>query len=182
MQSTLLRLAQYGDGARAPARFNIQSCGTHKMFDRLVVWTLKRRERRAPLAPLLCHSILRGSLDGWRVQQRRTGVAPVSILTSVGSDRFRPEPIKSRAELAWFRGGRNKFRRELVRFQRAQTKFPPELGATPLGKRPTSPRKLRKCPVSSFILLPSSFPPQRRRRGIFVEPRTKKNPSPGGAA
>jgi hypothetical protein len=33
---------------------------------------------------------------------------------------------------------------------------------------------------SSFCL--HNSPPKRRRRGMFVAPRTKKNPSPGGAA
>ena len=58
----LLRLVQYGDGARASARFNFQFHEAHKTCGPLAVWKLKRRERRAPLAPKLCHSILRASI------------------------------------------------------------------------------------------------------------------------
>ncbi len=72
-QGRLLRLVQYGDGARASARFNAQSCGVHKTPSPLAVWTLKRRERRAPLAPLACHSVSRGSIICQHRPQPRWG-------------------------------------------------------------------------------------------------------------
>ena len=72
-QGRLLRLVQYGDGARASARFNAQSCGAHKTPSPLAVWTLKRRERRAPLAPLPCHSVSGGSITCQHRPQPRWG-------------------------------------------------------------------------------------------------------------
>src|SRR5450756_371116 len=62
VQSYLLRLAQYGDGARALARFNAQSCMARKTPSALVYRTLKRRKRRAPLALPPCHRIVRASI------------------------------------------------------------------------------------------------------------------------
>ena len=47
----LLRLVQYGDGARALARFIVQITETQRMPSQFVVCELKRRERRAPLRP-----------------------------------------------------------------------------------------------------------------------------------
>jgi hypothetical protein len=44
-----LRLAQYGDGARALARFDVQKHKAHKMPNPVELGTLKRRERRAPI-------------------------------------------------------------------------------------------------------------------------------------
>ena len=60
----LSRLAQYGDGARALARFNAQSCGARKTPRPLVFWTVKRSRvrNRAPLAPPPCHYIVRASI------------------------------------------------------------------------------------------------------------------------
>jgi hypothetical protein len=57
--SVLLRLAQSGDGARALARFNSQFHEAHKIRSPLAAWTLKRRERRAPLTLIPGHPILR---------------------------------------------------------------------------------------------------------------------------
>ena len=61
-ENVLLRLVQYGDGARASARFNVQGCGAHKTSRPFADWTLKRRERRAPLAPLSGRAFLRASM------------------------------------------------------------------------------------------------------------------------
>jgi len=58
----LLRLAQYGDGARALARFNVQSCSARKTPSPLADRTLKRRKHRAPLALPPCHCIVRASI------------------------------------------------------------------------------------------------------------------------
>jgi hypothetical protein len=55
----LLRLAACDDGARALARFNVQKHQAHTTHGPLAVWTLKRRERRAPLATLPRHAIAR---------------------------------------------------------------------------------------------------------------------------
>ena len=46
-----LRLAQYGDGARASARFNVQNPAAQETTGLLELRELKRRERRAPLRP-----------------------------------------------------------------------------------------------------------------------------------
>src|ERR1700733_7950354 len=48
LTSFLLSFAQWGDGARASARFNIASHATCKTPRALAFITLKRRERRAP--------------------------------------------------------------------------------------------------------------------------------------
>ena len=59
----LLRLAQYGDGARASARFTGQKDEAHETIGPLTEGTLKRRERRAPVAPSARHSITRASIS-----------------------------------------------------------------------------------------------------------------------
>ena len=96
-QGRLLRLGQYGDGARASARFNAQSCGAHKTPSPLAVWTLKRRERRAPLAPLPCHSVSGGSITCQHRPQPRWGCdSPAAVsqgsscLATLG---FEPESL-----------------------------------------------------------------------------------------
>jgi hypothetical protein len=58
----LLSFARLGDGARASARFNVASHAARKTPGPLAVGTLKRRERRAPLTPASCHSMLRLSM------------------------------------------------------------------------------------------------------------------------
>ena len=57
----LLRRVQLSDGARASARFNVHYGATQEMPGPLPFRALKRRERRAPFAPYVCHSILRFS-------------------------------------------------------------------------------------------------------------------------
>jgi hypothetical protein len=61
----LLRLAQYGDGARASARFNIQKHEARDLPSLLEVCTLKRRKRCAPVplnAAVLLFVLAGGSL------------------------------------------------------------------------------------------------------------------------
>ena len=53
---------QIFDGARALARFNSQFRKPQKTNGPLAIWTMKRRERRAPLVPLPCHSVARASI------------------------------------------------------------------------------------------------------------------------
>src|ERR1035437_6792162 len=65
------------------------------------------------------------------------------------------EPVKFRAALDKFQHSRIKFQAELGLSQPELDRFPLELGATRLGKRPIQPRNTRKPP--RFILLP--FPP-----------------------
>ena len=73
-------------------------------------------------------------------------------------------PSSTQVEPVKFQGERSKFQAELGSSQPELDRFPLELGATRLGKRPSQPRNTRK--PSRFILLP--FPPQRQRRGIVV--------------
>src|ERR1017187_1950587 len=78
---SLLRLAQYGDGARASARFIVQSCEAYKAIGPLAVWTLKRRERRAPPATLSGRPIARASL----VHRVKWLAAIISAMRGCGS-------------------------------------------------------------------------------------------------
>jgi hypothetical protein len=50
-------LAQYGDGARASARFNVQKHEALKMASPLEGHTLKQRERRFLALLNLCHPV-----------------------------------------------------------------------------------------------------------------------------
>jgi hypothetical protein len=53
---------QLCDGARASARFNVHGDAAQKLPGPLSIRALKRRERRAPLAPNVGHPILRCSI------------------------------------------------------------------------------------------------------------------------
>jgi hypothetical protein len=57
-----LSFAQLADGARASARFNVTSHAARKMPGPLAFSTLKRRERRAPLALAVGHPVSRSSI------------------------------------------------------------------------------------------------------------------------
>jgi hypothetical protein len=60
----LFRLAQYGDRARHSRRFNDQKQELLEKPTPLAFFTLKRRERRAPIALNSCHPVLRVSIGG----------------------------------------------------------------------------------------------------------------------
>src|ERR1019366_7684713 len=66
----LLRLVQYGDGARRSRRFNVHKQAARKMPSPLALFMLKRRERRAPLTPESCHPILRTSITRIQMDSR----------------------------------------------------------------------------------------------------------------
>src|ERR1035437_2954978 len=95
--------------------------------------------------------------------------------TQVEPDKFQGERIKFRAALGKFQrsrikfqGERSKFRPALDKFQRSRIKFqaelgssqpelyrfPLELGATRLGKRPSQPRNMRKPPRVVLLFSP----------------------------
>ena len=62
MKKLFLRRAQSQHGARASARFTIHSTKAHELRGVLELHTSKRRERRAPLAPFVCHTISKASI------------------------------------------------------------------------------------------------------------------------
>ena len=57
-----LRLVQWSDGARASVRFSVHYEAMLERCEPTFLRVLKRRERRAPLAANVCHSILRVSI------------------------------------------------------------------------------------------------------------------------
>ena len=54
----LLRFGQYGDGARVSTRFNVEKYEALKTPSPLGLFTLRPRERRAPLTLGRCHPVL----------------------------------------------------------------------------------------------------------------------------
>jgi len=94
----LSRLAQYGDGARALARFNAQSCGVRKTPGPPVFWTVKRsRVRdRALLAPPPCHCIVRASINMLQLLSPLPACCAVAQRRRTGDGRGEISPKQSR--------------------------------------------------------------------------------------
>jgi predicted neuraminidase len=117
----LLRLAQWSDGARRLRRFNAQIKSGSGISKVALQWTVKRRERRAPQAPNVCHSILRVSIIMLLTVLVTAGCATVSHQPGLVKSEFiyekAPFPschastiveTKSGLVAAWFGGTRER--------------------------------------------------------------------------